>query len=187
MSSPRDNDFDADDENILAWESRLSSLDYYELLGVTADTPLEELTAAYDRFALAFHPDTRPQCSPEIRRALTRVFQRGVEARQVLSDGHRKALYELARLRGERRLQPETSAPPVDLESALADLHVHCRSAGAKLDAQQAARAWARGDLEQVQRRLLSALRFDGNANLDVERCLQSLSAGRVSTYPSGG
>jgi curved DNA-binding protein CbpA len=165
-------------DNILRWDQKLDELDYFELLGVSEDTKdSAALHTAYLRFALTFHPDTHPRASTQVREALTRIFQRGVEAHQVLSDGATAQHYRRRRAKGERRLRDFRPTLESDLEQDLPALHERCRSAGAKLDAQQAARAYARGDLPQVESRLLSALRFDGDANPDVERCLLALAA----------
>jgi curved DNA-binding protein CbpA len=175
MSVTRDHDLPAYVQHILEWDRQLDVLDYYELLSVNRSVSDDELLDAYHRFALVFHPDAHPDCPPALRQALTRIFQRGVEAHQVLSNNSTRARYRELLARGIRRFSDSHHAPKMDLGQVLPTLHEHCRSAGAKLDAQQAARAWVRHEFEQVERKLLSALRFDGDANPDLEQCLVAL------------
>ncbi|MGC4070022.1 MAG: J domain-containing protein [Polyangiaceae bacterium] len=167
---------DTEDESarIFAWDAALDELDYYSLLDVSRDASPEELRRAYYRFALLFHPDARPDVDSDRLRALTRIFQRGVEAYRVLSNPRDRAHYALSLENGELRLL-ESSTPFVDPSEHLPTLHLACRSAGAKLFAQQAARAWARRDPPATRRALEEALRYDGNTNPDISRCLGAL------------
>lgn len=182
MSFARDDTASRSRENILEWNLRLDALDYYEILGVEPSASATELLDAYHRFALTFHPDTRPDDSLEIRQALTRIFQRGVEAYRVLSNSTLRNEYEELHSHGKRRYFDSFRAPKLELPVALPTLHERCRSAGAKLEAQQAARAWFRNDLAQTEQRLLNALRYDGDTNADVEQCLNAVRAIRERT-----
>jgi hypothetical protein len=169
------NDDDAHSATILLWDRTLDDLDYYALLGVVPSSDTLDLERAYHHFALRFHPDSHSHCSPSIREALTRIFQRGVEARRVLDDPALRAQYRVLLAKGIRRLLAD-AAPPLDLEQELPGLHRNCRSAGAKLEAMAAAKAWQRHDLERVRHSLTAALRFDGDANADLERMLHALT-----------
>ena len=184
MSVSDDHGSPSDDQRILAWANQLDTLDYFELLGVSPEASEEALISAYHRFALAFHPDTRPNCTPEVHHAMVRIFQRGVEAHQVLTVPAAHGRYRMVRARGEKRLLQGRENDSLDLAQILPTLHEQCRSAGAKLEAQQASRAWTRNDWEQVERRLLAALRFDGQANPDVARCLSALALLRTLSEP---
>jgi curved DNA-binding protein CbpA len=173
ISAPRDDESSANTATILLWDRELDELDYYELLGVSAqDDPLA-LERAYHGFALRFHPDCYPEYQSPVREALTRIFQRGVEARRVLCDSQLRVRYRALLHRGAKRLLDDSTAASVNLEEDLRELHETCRSAGAKLEAMSAARAWQRGELTQVRKRLVVALSFDGNANKDIERCIE--------------
>lgn len=183
MPGSRDHVENANVENILCWDQRLDALDYFELLAVSRDATEQELHTAYLRFALTFHPDTHPHATAPVRAALTRIFQRGVEAHQVLSNSDTARTYQQMRARGHRRFGEFRQLATYNLSQDLPTLHEQCRSAGAKIEALQAARAFSKGDLPQVEQRLLSALRFDGDSNADVERCLVALAAHATPTH----
>jgi curved DNA-binding protein CbpA len=161
--------------SISAWDAALDELDYYSLLAVSRNAAPEAIQRAYHRFALLFHPDTRPDLDLEQQRAMTRIFQRGVEAYRVLSDPRTRAQYENALENGALRWNESATSPLLDPSEFLPTLHLTCRSAGAKLFAQQASRAWARGDRAATRRALQEALRYDGDTNPDVSRCLEAI------------
>jgi curved DNA-binding protein CbpA len=188
MSSPPADAELSSIDAILLWDAQLDELDYYTLLGVTDQASVLDYEQAYHRFALQFHPDCHPNDEAIVRDALTRIFQRGVEARRVLSDPELHARYRALHQRGIRRFLDDSPVVPLDLEEELPKLHEICRSAGAKLEAMAAARALSRHELDEVRRRLASALAYDGDTNPDVERCLSaveralSASDGRTPT-----
>jgi molecular chaperone DnaJ len=62
--------------------------DYYEVLGVSRDAPLEEIKKAYRRLALQYHPDRDP--SPEA----TEKFKEASEAFEVLADRGKRRIYD---------------------------------------------------------------------------------------------
>jgi len=62
--------------------------DYYEVLGVPRDAPLEEIKRAYRRLALQYHPDRNP--SPEA----TEKFKEASEAFEVLADRDKRRTYD---------------------------------------------------------------------------------------------
>lgn len=161
--------------NICAWEDRLDTLTYHEILNVSDSADGLECERAYHHFALQFHPDCYPELPVEIRHAITRIFQRGVEARRVLCDPELRRRYAQQVLLGETRLIDDKPAVRIDLGTALVTLHESCRSAGAKLQAMAAARAHQRGDMAQVRRLLLQALAFDGDANASIRECVDAL------------
>lgn len=160
---------------IMLWDERLDELDYYALLGVTESDSVGDYERAYHRFALRFHPDCHLEREAPIRDALTRIFQRGAEARRVLSDPQLRARYRALLREGAIRLSEETPVPSIDLSRDLPALHQTCRSAGAKLEAMTAFRAWQRGEFESARQRLVSALAFDGNANPSIANCLSAI------------
>jgi curved DNA-binding protein CbpA len=184
MSSAGDNDQSLSIERILEWDRLLDVINYYELLGVSDTVPANCILEAYHRFALTFHPDTHFELSVELRQALTRIFQRGVEAYQVLINPSTREEYGRILATGKHRYFDSIRVPKLNLEAVMPTLHERCRSAGAKLEAQQAYRHFRRNELEQVERRLANALRFDGNANPDVEPCLEAVRM-RIGHHPS--
>jgi hypothetical protein len=177
MSVTRDNEPCSMDERVRLWDAQLDDLDYFELFGIAKDATERTELDAYHRFALAFHPDRQPNASAQLQQALTRIFQRGVEAHQVLSNEQLRARYKTALTRGEKRLiRDDNPTLNVDLDDALTTLHLRCRSAGAKLFAAQAARVWLNRDYLAVRRALMDALRFDGDANCDIDQCVRAIS-----------
>jgi molecular chaperone DnaJ len=64
--------------------------DYYEVLGVDRNAPMEEIKSAYRRLALKFHPDRNPG-----DKAAEEQFKYVSEAYQVLSDSEKRQLYDL--------------------------------------------------------------------------------------------
>jgi len=167
----------------LEWDSRIDQLGYEEILGVPVDSTVEACRQAYYRFAQAFHPDSHLDADPLLRIALTRVFQRGAEAYRVLTDPRLRPQWVLAGRQGALRLAISAVGPPIDLAQELGELHLHCRSAGAKLSAKQAASAFSKGSLDLCEKHLQTALDYEQGANLYVARCLGALS-GALSSIP---
>ncbi len=62
--------------------------DYYEVLGVSRDAPIEDIKRAYRRLALQYHPDRDP--SPEA----TEKFKEASEAFEVLADRDKRRVYD---------------------------------------------------------------------------------------------
>ena len=87
--------------------NRLDALDYYTLLGVDHHAGIDEVRAAFHRFALRYHPDNQVRDSPQHRKA-TRIFRRGTEAYRILLDVDLRALYDEGLARGELRLAAGT-------------------------------------------------------------------------------
>lgn len=168
---------------VLDWDSRIDRLGYEEILGVTVDSSVEVCRQAYYRFAQAFHPDSHLDADPLLKTALTRVFQRGAEAYRVLTDRKLRAQWVIARHQGAFRLADSTVGPEIDLRQELGDLHLHCRSAGAKLSAKQAASAFSKGKRDVCEKQLQIAIDYEQGANLDIERCLAALSV--LDSYES--
>jgi molecular chaperone DnaJ len=63
--------------------------DYYEVLGVGRDAPLEEIKKAYRSMALKFHPDRNPGDEAAPKR-----FKEAAEAYEVLSDSEKRQRYD---------------------------------------------------------------------------------------------
>ncbi len=63
--------------------------DYYEVLGVSRTATREEITQAYRRLALKYHPDRNPGDEEAVRR-----FKEASEAFEVLSDPEKRRQYD---------------------------------------------------------------------------------------------
>jgi curved DNA-binding protein CbpA len=171
---------ESDVERILLWDRRLDDYDYFELLGVPESVSPKEVDAAYFRFARLFHPDNFAAPEPELYAALTRLFQRAVEARRVLSDpmlldGYRQLVANGTKRFPEEQQRELLELTQVNLDEELPRLHATCRSAGAKLRAMAAATAWRHGRVDEAQRALADALMFDAQTNQGIERCLKAV------------
>ncbi|MCO5612198.1 hypothetical protein L7F22_066460 [Adiantum nelumboides] len=71
----------------------MSMLDPYKVLGVRWEATGEEVKKAYRKIALQFHPDRHTQASKQQQEVAARRFREASEAYQVLSDPHKRAIY----------------------------------------------------------------------------------------------
>lgn len=172
------------DERLDAWSAVLDASSYYEILSVDERAGDREIQAAYQRFARAFHPDVHGGARADQLDILKRIFQRGAEAYRVLKNPELRVRYDMARTRGHQRLLPSDVPPPFDASAAGRPLHELCRSAGAKLAANKAARLIDAGDLAGAKRELLIALAHDGSANPALTARIDALE---VALYAMGG
>lgn len=63
--------------------------DYYEVLGVNRDALDQDISRAYRKLAIAYHPDSHPG-----DQAATSLFKEAAEAYEVLSDPEKRARYD---------------------------------------------------------------------------------------------
>jgi len=63
--------------------------DYYDVLGVTRDAPLEDIKRAYRQAALRYHPDRNPDPAAED------MFKEASEAFEVLADDNKRRVYDV--------------------------------------------------------------------------------------------
>ncbi|XP_062367399.1 dnaJ homolog subfamily A member 1-like isoform X2 [Cinclus cinclus] len=76
---------------------------YYDLLGVRPGASLDEIKRAYRRLALRYHPDKNPSEGERVRAApRPPSFKQISQAYEVLSDAHKRALYDRG---GERAMK----------------------------------------------------------------------------------
>jgi molecular chaperone DnaJ len=69
--------------------------DYYEVLGISRDSDTDEIKKAYRRLALEYHPDRNKEDPAAEER-----FKEASEAYEVLSDSHKRNLYDTYGHRG---------------------------------------------------------------------------------------
>ncbi|GAB4202914.1 MAG: hypothetical protein OHK0013_16620 [Sandaracinaceae bacterium] len=93
-------------------EDQLDQLDYYTLLGVDPKASVDEIRAAFRRFALRFHPDRHLPGGPERVARATAIYRRGSEALETLVDPSRRKAYDAVLANGELRLKTDPRAVP---------------------------------------------------------------------------
>ncbi|KAL0851890.1 hypothetical protein ABMA28_000180 [Loxostege sticticalis] len=84
---------DEEGENILLEEN------YYQLLNVSKTATPEEINSAYRRFSRMFHPD-KHSTDPNKQKWAEQIFNKVKEAYEVLSDSHKRAIYDTLGKRG---------------------------------------------------------------------------------------
>jgi molecular chaperone DnaJ len=67
----------------------MSKRDYYEVLGVSKNTPKEDLKKAYRKLAMKYHPDRNPDDE-----AASEKFKELSEAYEILSDDQKRQAYD---------------------------------------------------------------------------------------------
>lgn len=80
-------------------------MDYYHILRVNPNASEEDLKKAYKRLAMKWHPDKNPDNKKEAEAKFKQIS----EAYDVLSDPHKRQIYELY---GEQSLQAAESVGP---------------------------------------------------------------------------
>src|SRR5579859_5436769 len=87
---------------------------YYEILRIGTDVTAPAIRAAFQDFALLYHPDRYVDAPPEARDAASAIFKRGVEAYRCLAREPTRARYDRALARGRLRIdahRPSTVPP----------------------------------------------------------------------------
>ncbi|XP_059062994.1 dnaJ homolog subfamily C member 11 [Achroia grisella] len=84
---------DEEGENILLEEN------YYQLLNVSKTATPEEINSAYRRFSRMFHPD-KHSTDPIKQKWAEQIFNKVKDAYEVLSDSHKRAIYDTLGKRG---------------------------------------------------------------------------------------
>jgi CheY-like chemotaxis protein len=102
-------------DRILKKAGELGTRNYYELLGVTRDSPVSEINKAYAALAREFHPDRLPRgLGQEIKKAAGEVFQALGRAGETLADPQKRAAYE------EQLSGAQAQKPPSGVSGILA-------------------------------------------------------------------
>ncbi|XP_050360997.1 dnaJ homolog subfamily C member 11 [Nymphalis io] len=80
-------------------DSILLEDNYYQLLNVSKTATPEEINSAYRRFSRIFHPD-KHSTDPNKQKWAEQIFNKVKEAYEVLSDSHKRAIYDTLGKRG---------------------------------------------------------------------------------------
>ncbi len=142
---------------------RLAALEeksYYEILRVPSNAAAAEVKESFHEFALACHPDQYVEEEPEVIRAASELFKRGVEAYRVLSRPALRDRYDEGLTKGKLRLvlrEAEETRPPPTMRT----LEAIARNPKAKQHALRADRLISSGKLEDARIALVMAMQDD--------------------------
>jgi DnaJ family protein C protein 11 len=84
-------DLDSDDENVV-------EEDFYSFLNVPKEATREEINNAYRRLSRMYHPDKH--VDPELKTKAENLFNKTKKAYEILSDPHRRAIYDSLGIKG---------------------------------------------------------------------------------------
>lgn len=148
-------------------ELRLDELDYYTLLGVTADASVPEIKEGFRAFALRHHPDRFAGDEGAAAEA-SRIYRRGTEAYRVLTHPQQRRRYDEQYKQGKLRLDPQitsSSSRPSGRSGGPDAVHARARPFLARAD-----QALAAGDLKQAKLNYQVALQHDPGSELLRQR-----------------
>jgi curved DNA-binding protein CbpA len=138
----------------------LDELDYYALLGVSADASVSDIKAGFRAFALRYHPDRHAGDEEAAR-----IYRRGTEAYRVLTQPQQRRCYDEQHKQGKLRMEPQV-AGSVRPRSGVPDaVHARARPFLARAD-----QALAAGDLKQAKLNYQVALQHDPGSELLRQR-----------------
>lgn len=163
------------DDLVLRWDHALDETDYFTLLHLQRPTHPDQAStdaqvkAAFQQFALAFHPDLHRGAQDVVREAAHRVYCRGAEAYRVLQDPVLRKRYARQLVAGNIRMNADEiaqSSRAVDTRRVerVEDI---VKSAGAMPFAIRADELIMTGDLKQAKLQLqIAMVREPQNARL---------------------
>ena len=165
----------------------LEQLDYYTLLQIEQGASVDQVRAAFHRFAAKYHPD-RFQGAGAVQAKIERaaqIYRRGAEAYKVLCDGPRRKLYDAGLALGALRFDP--NAEPPRSPAAVGQWPIKVKSPVARPFAIKAEQAFKAGDFATAKVNLKLTLSKDpGNPQVEVllaevERTLGAAAAAKPS------
>ncbi len=147
---------------------KLDALDYYTLLGVSDDAPVAEIKRAFRKFARRYHPDQHAGAPEEKREKAMRIYRRGSEAFQVLTDPPSRRAYDEALRRGMVRLTEDVRERVAQVDRRPKPPTSPIRSLEAQACYRQAVALAERGDLQGAWKALRAADSIEpGNAFIE--------------------
>ncbi len=137
----------------------LEHLNYYDLLGLAADTEPDDLQRRFHELSLQLHPDRHTRLrgrAPHVWEKINAVYKRLSEAYKVLVDPPRRRSYNLGlRRRGKLRLEKDSFSAREDRELAL------CETDDARRHVLESLELRSLGDLEGAGEAMARALEFE--------------------------
>ncbi len=98
-------------EELREFHSKVGSVDYWELLGVSKRASTEEIKNAYFRLSKKFHPDRFPKEDKEIQAMASKVFREINTAYEVLSDPKKREEYHKSLVQEKPQKEREFISP----------------------------------------------------------------------------
>jgi DnaJ-class molecular chaperone len=183
----------ADDPNIHPYwaaetkdlDKRLDQLDYFEVLGVAADSPIDDIKAQYHALQRAYHPDTFFQ-SPDadLKSAVFHISKRVAEAYVVLRDAEKRAKYsrDIAGPERDKKLRYTEEAQQEARREKEQELG---KTSQGRTLVQKALASHKRGDLAAAERDMRTALLFEKDNELLKTRLLEIQAELKAKKSPS--
>lgn len=81
-------------DRVAEFHSALGQKDYYEVLGVSRDSTLDEIRDSYYQLVKHYHPDVNPNADHETRAKAEEIFTRITTAYETLSQEDKRHLYD---------------------------------------------------------------------------------------------
>lgn len=147
---------------------KLDALDYYTLLGVSDDAPERDIKRAFRKFARRYHPDQHAGATEDKREKAMRIYRRGSEAYQVLTDPPSRRAYDEALRRGMLRLTEDVRERVAQVDRRPKAPASPIRSVEAQACFKQAVALADRGDWKGAWKALKAANAIEpGNAYIE--------------------
>ena len=160
-------------------DDRLERLDYYTLLGLEREAPEAEVRAAFQRFALKYHPDRFAGAPADKEQRAAQIFRRGSEGFQVLVDPLARRRYDELLNKGILRMtadqREQASRGPIKSTKAKAK-ELALRSPQAKAFYERALEAIRAEDWATAWQALRQAAEYEPG-NFVIEARLEQVAA----------
>ena len=135
-------------QEIVTRAQTIDKQNYFEMLGITPQTPAEDAKNAYIALAKTWHPDRLPSALHDVKEQCARVFARMSEAHQTLTDAEKRKRYLTLMKEGG-----ETPEAQQEIQNVI----------GAAVQFQKAEICLKKNDLAQAEELARRALQMDPN------------------------